>query len=108
MSMQIIHQRPEMTAHEKPKATTMSAIDASASKNVSKSGTCILLSFSFLIVDHKLVQCDLEILCELEQLRKAGPVNRALPLADCAVAQACRRLQIGAAQSVQLAKLVNF
>lgn len=68
MSMQISHQRPEMTAQEKPKATTMSAIDASASKNVSKSGTCILLSFSFLIVDHKLVQRDLEILCELEQL----------------------------------------
>lgn len=37
-----------------------------------------------------------------------GPVNRALPLPNCAVAQACRRLQIGAAQPVQLAKLVNF
>jgi hypothetical protein len=48
--------------------TAMGAIDASASKNVSKSGTCILLSFFFLIVDHKLVQRDLEILCELEQL----------------------------------------
>ena len=43
MSLQISHQRPEMTAHEKPKATIMSAIDASASKNVSKSGICVLL-----------------------------------------------------------------
>nr|DAH35996.1 MAG TPA: hypothetical protein [Caudoviricetes sp.] len=86
----------------------MSAIDASASRNVSKSGTCILLSFSFLIVDHKLVQRDLEILCKLEQLRDAGAVNTTLPLADCAVAQARRFFQISAAQSVQFAKLVNF
>nr|DAV00188.1 MAG TPA: hypothetical protein [Caudoviricetes sp.] len=61
-----------------------------------------------LLFHQQLVHGYLKVSGHLHQLANAGAVDAALPLANCAVAQACYLFQIGAAQSVQLAKLVNF